>query len=201
MVEWVVRVTAVILAAGAGRRIGGPKALLPIGVSTFLAHVARTLDRPGVTRMVAVLGHAARQVEAAAGLPGAVTVVVNPRPDEGMLGSVIAGLDAAEAGGADAVLLHPVDHPLVSPATVDAVVAALEAGAVVAVPAHQGRRGHPGGFARAAWAALRQAPAARGARAVLADHPEWIVHVAGDEGCVAGIDTAEDYERLIGPRG
>ena len=193
------RVVAVILAAGAGRRIGGPKALLPIAGSTFLARVARSLDRPGVARVVAVLGHAARRVEAEAGLPSAVTVVVNPRPDEGMLGSVIAGLDAAESGGADAVLLHPVDHPLVAPATVDAVVAALEAGAVVAVPSHGGRRGHPGGFARAAWAALRHAPAARGARAVLADHPEWVVHVAGDEGCVAGIDTREDYERRIGP--
>ena len=193
------RVVAVILAAGAGRRIGGPKALLPIAGSTFLARVARTLDRPGVGRVVAVLGHSARKVQAEAGLPSTVAVVVNPRPDEGMLSSVIAGLDAADAGGADAVLFHPVDHPLVAPVTVDAVVAALEVGAVVAVPSYGERRGHPGGFARAAWAALRQAPAARGARAVLADHPEWEVHVAGDEGCVAGIDTREDYERRIGP--
>lgn len=198
MVEWAVRVVAVILAAGAGRRIGGPKALLPIAGSTFLARVARSLDRPGVARVVAVLGHAAHRVEAEAGLPSGVAVVVNPRPDEGMLGSVIAGLDEADAGGADAVLLHPVDHPLVAPVTVDAVVAALEAGAVVAVPSYAGRRGHPGGFARAAWTALRHAPAARGARAVLADHPDWVVHVPGDEGCVAGIDTREDYERWIG---
>jgi hypothetical protein len=35
---------------------------------------------------------------------------------------------------------------------------------------------------------------------VLADHPEWIVHVPGDAGSIAGIDTPEDYARLIGPR-
>jgi len=46
-------------------------------------------------------------------------------------------------------------------------------------------------------AALRAAPAARGARAVLADHPEWVVHVPGDPGCVLGIDTPADYERWI----
>jgi len=79
------------------------------------------------------------------------------------------------------------------------VVAALAAGALVAVPSHGGRRGHPGGFARATWPALRAAPPDRGARAVLAEHPEWVVHVPGDPGCVAGIDTMEDYERCIGP--
>ena len=64
MVQWPVRVVAVVLAAGAGRRIGGPKALLPIGETTFLAHVARGLERPGVAAVVAVIGHGARRVEA-----------------------------------------------------------------------------------------------------------------------------------------
>src|SRR5688572_15284581 len=62
------------------------------------------------------------------------------------------------------------------------VAGALAEGALIAVPSHGGRRGHPGGFARAAWAALRAAPAAAGARAVLAAHPEWVVHVTGDAG-------------------
>jgi molybdenum cofactor cytidylyltransferase len=114
-----------------------------------------------------------------------------------MLGSVVAGLDAAAADGADAVLLHPVDHPLVEEATVDRVVEALRAGARIAVPSFEGRRGHPGGFARGAWAAVRSAPPSEGARAVLASHPQWVVHVEGGPGCVAGIDTVEDYRRLI----
>jgi CTP:molybdopterin cytidylyltransferase MocA len=194
-----VRVVAVVLAAGAGRRIGGPKALLPIGGTTFLAHVARGLLRPGVAAVVAVVGHGARRIKGEAGVPADVALVDNPRPDDGMLGSVLLGLDAAEARGADAVLLHPVDHPFTSPATTDAVLAALASGAVIAVPSYGGRRGHPGGFARASWPALRAAPPARGARTVLADHPGWLVHVPGDEGCVAGIDTPEDYQRRIGP--
>jgi CTP:molybdopterin cytidylyltransferase MocA len=192
-----VRVVAVVLAAGAGRRIGAPKALLPIGGTTFLAHVARGLDRPGVAEVVAVIGHGARRV-AAMDLPAGLALILNPRPDDGMLGSILRGLEAAEARGADAVLLHPVDHPFTSPATTDAVIAALAAGALVAVPSYGGRRGHPAGFSRAAWPALRAAPRGRGARAVLAEHPEWLVHVPGDEGCVAGIDTPEDYERRIG---
>jgi hypothetical protein len=45
---------------------------------------------------------------------------------------------------------------------------------------------------------LRAAPREAGARAVLAAHPDWIVHVAGDPGCRRGIDTPADYERWVG---
>ena len=193
------RIAVVVLAAGRGRRMGGPKASLRIGAATFLDRAfSLTAARPGVDRVVVVLGHDAVRVRAEAALPAAALVVVNEAWEDGMLGSAIAGLDAAEADGADAVLLHPVDHPLISEATVDRVIEALHAGARIAVPSYAGRRGHPGGFARGAWAALRTAPPSAGARFVLASHPEWIVHVEGDPGCVAGIDTPEDYRRLIG---
>jgi CTP:molybdopterin cytidylyltransferase MocA len=190
------RLVAIVLAAGEGRRMGGPKALLRAGDETFLARVARGLARPGVAAVMAITGHQAGRVAAEAGLPPEVALVENPRHREGMLSSVLRGLDAAEAAGADAVLLHPVDHPWVEPETVDLVVAALSQGAVIAVPSHQHRRGHPGGFARAAWAALRAADPDRGARAVLADHPQWVVHVAGGPGCVAGVNTPEDLRRV-----
>jgi len=191
------RIVAVILAAGSGTRMGGPKALLRIGGGSFLARTARVLARPGVDAVAAVVRPEVLAAAAAADPPAGATLLVNPRPEEGMLSSILRGLDEAEAKGADAVLLHPVDHPLVDPATVDRVVAGLHGGAVIAVPTHGSRRGHPGGFARAAWPALRAAPAARGARAVLADHPEWVLHVRGDPGCVLGIDTPDDYERWI----
>jgi CTP:molybdopterin cytidylyltransferase MocA len=126
-----------------------------------------------------------------------VEVVVNPSWREGMLSSVWRGLDAAEGQGAEAVLLHPVDHPLVEPATVDRVVEALAASASIAVPAWEGRRGHPGGFRQALFAELRAAPPERGARAVLAADPQRVVVVPGDPGCVEGVDTPEDYERAL----
>ena len=193
------RIVAVVLAAGEGRRMGGPKALLRIGPQSFLARAADILARPGVAEVVAVLGHEAERVRAEAGVPPEVATEVNPRYREGMLTSVRAGLDAAAARGADAVLLHPVDHPLTAAETVDAVVEALRAGARIAVPSREGRRGHPGGFAASVWPALRVAPPEEGARAVLAAHPEWIVHVEGDPGCLRGIDTPADYERWVGP--
>jgi molybdenum cofactor cytidylyltransferase len=192
------RIAAIVLAAGRGERMGGPKALLAIDGESFLARVCRLLARPPVDGVIAVLGHEADRVERDAGLPPGIRVVANPRYAEGMLTSIAAGLEAAEAAGATAVLLHPVDHPMVEPETIDRVIAALRAGATIAVPSHEGRRGHPGGFARAAWAALRMAPPNEGARAVLARHPEWVTHVEGGPGCLAGVNTPEDYRRLIG---
>lgn len=189
---------AVVLAAGAGRRAGGPKALLRIGNRSFLAHAADLLA-PHVDRVVAVIGHGAARVRDEAGAPAGVLLCENPAPERGMLSSIHAGLEAAERLGGDGVLLHPVDHPLVSPGTVARVADALRAGAAVAVPAFGGRRGHPGGFARRTFAALRAAPPDRGARAVLAAHPEWVVHVEGDAGSLTGIDTPEDYARWIAP--
>lgn len=192
------RVLAVVLAAGAGRRIGGCKALLAPGGRSFLARCTERLSGPGVTAVVAIAGAEAEAVgRAAAALPG-VECLANPRPDEGMLGSLLVGLARAEELGAEAVLVHPVDHPLVDPATVARVVAALEEGAAIAVPSVGGRRGHPGGFAAAVWPDLRRASPERGAREVLSLRAREIVHVLGDPGCRTGIDTPEDYRRAFG---
>ena len=187
---------AIVLAAGEGRRMGGPKALLRIGEGTFLAHVYRLFALPGISSVVAVLGAQAQRVRAEAGLPAEATVVVNDRWREGMLTSVWAGLDAAEALGAEAVLLHPVDNPFVEPATIDAVLAALAAGAEIAVPTHGGRRGHPAGFARGAFSALRAAPTDQGARAVLAHDPRRVVHVPAGEDCLVDLDTPRDLDAV-----
>jgi molybdenum cofactor cytidylyltransferase len=192
-----VRVVAIVLAAGEGRRIGGPKALLRLGEETFLAHACALLGRPGVASVVAVLGADAERVRALAGLPAGVRTAVNEGWREGMLSSVWRGLDAAEADAAEAVLLHPVDHPLVQASTIDRVVQALGSSAAIAVPTWEGRRGHPGGFHRAVFAELRAAPVDQGARVVLAADPRRVVHVPGDPGCVANVDTPADYERAL----
>jgi CTP:molybdopterin cytidylyltransferase MocA len=187
------RVVAIVLAAGEGRRMGGPKALLPLGDGTFLSQACRLLARPGIAAVVAVLGAEAERVREAAGIPAEATVAVNQRWREGMLTSVWVGLDAAEALGAEAVLVHPVDNPFVAPATIEAVVVALAAGAEIAVPSHAGRRGHPAGFARATWPALRAAPLDGGARTVLAAQKDRVVHVPAGEDCLVDVDRPRDF--------
>jgi CTP:molybdopterin cytidylyltransferase MocA len=193
-----VRIAAIVLAAGEGRRIGGPKALLPIGGTTFLSHLCGLYLRAPVAATIAVIGAEAERVVDRTGVPPDVQLVRNEGWSRGMLSSVWLGLEAAEASGAEAVLLQPVDHPLVGLATIEAVCAALDGGATIAVPSFEGRRGHPGGFAAAIFPELRAAPLEEGARFVLAAAPERISYVTGDAGSLAGIDTRDDYRRLIG---
>jgi CTP:molybdopterin cytidylyltransferase MocA len=190
------KIATVLLAAGEGRRLGGPKALLPIGETTFLAHGCQAFQQAGLP-VIAVLGAEAERVKREAPLPPGVSLVVNEAWRDGMLSSVWRGLDQAEAEDAEAVLLHPVDHPMIDRATVRRLAEALTAGAMIAVPTWQGRRGHPGGFARAVFTEIRSASLRQGARAVLSARPARVVEVPADPGCLQGIDTPEEYQQFL----
>ncbi len=139
-------IACVILAAGAGRRAGGPKAFLPFSdvttsvEETFLAHVARVAREGGAAPIVAVVRPQDRD-RAAAATPG-LALAVNPDPERGMLSSLRAGLDAlAPVAG---VLIFPVDHPHVRPGTVGALLQAFDADpSTGAKPSFEGRGGHP----------------------------------------------------------
>lgn len=132
-------IVAVLLAAGASRRMGRPKALAPAAGETFVARGIRTLWS-ACDRVVIVLGAdaarirraTAREIERLAGaneLRGAAprepeagrleaSFVVNRAWRSGMLGSARLGLRAALRQRPEAILLAPVDHPSVRARTV-----------------------------------------------------------------------------------
>jgi molybdenum cofactor cytidylyltransferase len=142
---------------------------------------------------------ALRAEVAAIGAP--VRFAGNADADAGQLSSLLAGLREADAPGVRAVVVAPVDAPLISAdtvATLVAVFASTRAPVVRAV--HGGRHGHPVRFSRAVVAELRRADPAIGARAVLRAHERAIVNVEVDDpGVVGDVDTPEDYARLFGP--
>src|SRR5262245_13660406 len=118
-------IPGVILAAGRSSRMGRAKATLPIGDrDTFLTRIISTLRAAGVDDVVVVLGHEAQEIERAiAGFdPCASRFVVNANYDRGQLSSLQAGLAVVDRPGVNAMLVTLVDVPLVSPATVRAVL-------------------------------------------------------------------------------
>jgi molybdenum cofactor cytidylyltransferase len=185
----VARLAAVVLAAGAGTRLGGvAKALL--GEPTFLARVVATAREVGVTDVVvAVAEPFGARVEAAARLLGA-RVVWNPAPERGMGGSIALGFGAL-TDASDAAWLWPVDHPHVRASTLRTLAGAL-AGHDVARPLLGGRRGHPPLVARRAWPRL-VACADIGARAALAACDAIDIPV-DDVGVVRDVDVPADLE-------
>ena len=187
---------AVILAAGAGMRLGGvAKALLAAGGGrTFLSQILATARATGLDQAIVVVGAPfGDQVRKHARDLGA-SVVENPHPEQGMASSVALGFHAIAGTVCDAAWLWPVDHPDVRETTLRALIDALGEHAA-ARPVFGGRGGHPPLISRALWpqlAACADAPA--GARSVMAEAD--VVDVAvNDEGCVRDVDTAIDLEK------
>ena len=179
-------VACIVLAAGEGRRMGRPKALLPIGDTTFLARVVATARAAGCARVVAVLRDASVACDA--------EIVVNLRPEDGQLSSLKLGLRAA--AGCEAAFAWPVDHPAVRVETVRRVLAAARPGRIV-VPTFEGRGGHPTLFPRELFGELLALPETDGARALLAQRPDAVDRLPVDDaGVCRDVDSPEDYAKL-----
>jgi CTP:molybdopterin cytidylyltransferase MocA len=131
------RFAGLILAGGAGERYGSPKAFarLPDG-RPFLAACAELLAAAGAAPVLAMLPVGTPAMQA----PGLECLPL-PAPGLAMFDSLRLGLQHLVGDATwDAVIVLPVDHPLVAPATVQAL-AAVQAAA--AIPSHRGKHGHP----------------------------------------------------------
>lgn len=130
-------VTGVVLAAGAGRRLGRPKADVELGGQRLVERAVATLRDGGCAEVLAVL----RPEQS--GVAGARTVT-NPDPDRGMGSSLrcaLAELACDQQSHACVVLL--VDLVGVRPAEVAAVIERHRAGASIVAVRRAGQRSHP----------------------------------------------------------
>jgi nicotine blue oxidoreductase len=146
-----------------------------------------------------VLGAAAEEVRQACSLGDAV-VVVNDAWSDGMGGSVRAGLAEARRSGAAAVLVLPVDQPLITPALVARLIQSWREGAVAAVATYGGEMSTPVLLDRSLWPQVEvHAVGDVGARAFLRSNPGVVTAVAcGDVGDPSDVDTQDDLRRIEG---
>lgn len=139
-------IPAVVLAAGLSSRMGRPKATLPIGDDdTFLTRIVRTFLDAGVDDVVVVVGHEADAIASTFGRSGlAARFVHNAEFSRGQFSSILTGLRAIERPGVRAMLLTLVDVPLVTSATVRAVIEQYRrTHAPIVRPTSGSRHGHP----------------------------------------------------------
>ncbi|WP_433650584.1 nucleotidyltransferase family protein [Micromonospora zamorensis] len=185
--------SGLLLAAGAGRRYGRPKALVELDGVPLVRRGITLLRDGGCAPVHVVLGAGADEVP---DLPGAVPVRHDGWP-EGLGSSLRRGLVSLPADVPAAVVVL-VDQPLLSPVAVRRVRAAYAGGALVAVATYAGRPGHPVLLARETWPLLdRYAVGDRGARDLLRDRPDLVVEVPCDDvGAPVDVDTPADLLRL-----
>jgi molybdenum cofactor cytidylyltransferase len=199
---------AVLLAAGAGTRLGGrPKALLELGGVPLILRQLIALSGAGVDELVVVLGHHADAVEAAV-RQFPITLAHNPSPDDGQASSVRIGLQALSPK-LDAVMVALADQPLINEQDITALIGAFKkrGDAAMVVPRVLGEDGDsvPGNpvifdaALREQWLAGSADLACRKWRQANPERVRWFD--TDNRRYRIDIDTPEDLERFAASTG
>ena len=195
---------AAILAAGESRRMGTPKALLPIGGISFLEHLIEVTRHPSIGVVRVVLGAHAKEICEKLRLDAAM-IVVNENWRQGQLSSIQAAIKSLPENteGLPAVaglLLCPVDHPLISTSLVSQLIERFESsGKLIVLPTYQGRRGHPVIFRASLYSELLAASPDVGARQVVWAHAADILEVpTEEEGVILNLNDPASLDRAPG---
>jgi molybdenum cofactor cytidylyltransferase len=183
------RLTGILLAAGASRRFGADKRRVVLsGGDDLLSLSARRL-RDVLDDVCVVLRPGEEDLAAAVRAIGC-RVAYNPRPDRGLGSSVSEGVRASP--DAQGWLIQPADLPLLRTSTIRAVAAALGEASIV-VPYCHGRVGHPVAWARNHRKALLGLTGEQGGRLVWASHPQQVLRLhVHDPGICRDLDF--DFE-------
>jgi molybdenum cofactor cytidylyltransferase len=190
------RICGLILAAGSSSRMGRFKPLLPLGDVAAVERVVRLFHTAGVEAVYVVAGHRAEELRSRLANSG-VTIVFNPRFCEGMFSSVQAGLAGVKTD-VESIFILPVDVPLVRPATVRLLLAALARHPETVIhPTWKGLRGHPPLIPASLIPAIQGHDGAGGLRALLDSPAVRSVEVpVPDRYILMDMDDADRYEAL-----
>ena len=178
--EPALRVGGLVLAAGAGSRMGNrPKCLLQLNAMSLLERQLQALTLAQVNPIGVVLGHHAERILQEGVLTRwAAQAVRNPQPDDGHVSSLRIGLKALPAG-LDVVVVALADQPLIDVQAVQALLAAFAqrpAGTQMLQPSVQGLPGNPVVFSGAVMAQILAGDQHMGARQWQQAHPEAVYH-------------------------
>lgn len=187
-------VAAVVLAAGASRRLGQPKQVLALDGTTVLDATVQVARDSGCTPVVVVLGGHADRVRDATDLSG-VTVVENQDYGEGCSTSIRTALSALPSATSGIVLLLG-DQPRVRVETVQELEATAR-GHAVGVCEYDDGLGHPLWFDRDMFGALETMHGDKAVWKLVDAGPEAdVVRVRIDGSVPRDIDTWADYEAI-----
>lgn len=183
-------VGAVVLAAGSGSRLGGPKLRMVVEGRSFLAQTVGVLASAGVGPICCVVAAedalwARQEVKDAA-------VCMNPDPARGMLSSVIVGF--AYLQGKAGALIAPVDHPYVRISTIQSLLNAFAASPEhIIKPVYRGRAGHPIILPKTLFHAVLEASGMMTLREVLVRAGVEVRYVdVDDDGVLVNVNTPAD---------
>ena len=191
-------VVAVVLAAGASRRMGqANKLTIPIDGTPMVARVVDALRESGIEKVFVVTGHAPEEIRGALG-DRDVVMVHNPDYEEGMGSSVRTGVSAV-GDDVDGVVIALGDMPWVSNDVIGRLLDAFspDGDLSVYIPMFGRKRGNPVLWGSRHFPELRQLSGDVGGKALFHRHTEAICYVDVESAAVnIDIDTPEALHEL-----
>jgi molybdenum cofactor cytidylyltransferase len=185
----------VILAAGSSSRMGSAKQLLSYQGKPLIRHAAETALASICRPVIVVLGANAASIRHAL-INLDLTVVENPRWEEGMGTSIGVGLREAQARGAEAVLLALADQPFITSEIYNDLVAQCEStGKPIVTSQYAGTVGVPVLFRASHFQPLLDLPAAQGCKGVILAHGADALRIPCPE-AEMDVDTPADYQLI-----
>ncbi len=187
------RVAGILLAAGGSSRLGQPKQLLNVGGKPLIRKTAQTALNSGLSPIIVVVGHAAKEVSSALeGLP--VQIIENPNWSAGQSTSIKAGVAALPTNIGGAIFLLS-DQPFLTEEVIRALVTeAQQTQSPVIAPLITEQRGNPVYFDQDTLTDLSSLTGDQGGRAIFTRFPPHYIPW-GDESLLLDIDTMEDMEQ------
>jgi CTP:molybdopterin cytidylyltransferase MocA len=189
-----VTVAAILMAGGESRRMGSPKPLLDWGGVTLIEYQLQQLREAGADNIVAVLGHEADTVRPLVRKAGA-RAILNELYREGRASSVRVGA-AGLGDDTEAVVVLNVDQPRPADVTRRLLHEHRARRALVTLPMHAGKRGHPVILDGSLLSEMREVREdTQGLRAIVERHSR-LVHEVEFDSPVVLLDLNEpgDYE-------
>lgn len=190
---------AIILAAGASRRLGQPKQLLSTHGETLLGRTLRIVQEAGADPIFVVLGANSESIASTLDL-SAARVISNPEWERGISTSIRAGVSALvkTEPRSRAVLMLVCDQPNLSSQHLQLLMTAYDAGdgQTIVASHYGGTEGIPAIFPAALFASLQTLSGDNGARQLLRTRDHQVIAVPFANGEI-DIDTPEDLRRLL----
>lgn len=188
-------IAALVLAAGASRRFGGPKLLEPVRGKSILRWSAEGARAAADALIVVVPQEHDALRRALVGLD--VHLVVNERAADGMGSSLACGVRSV-GPDVDAVLVVLADEPALPAESYHKVIRRYgEGGVLIAAATYAGERGHPVLFDRAVFDELASLTGDYGARRVVDRDPGRLALVEIGDAHPVDVDTPEDLARIL----
>jgi molybdenum cofactor cytidylyltransferase len=197
----------IILAAGESKRFGASKQLIRIEGRCLIQRALAAALESNLDRVLLVLGCEHERIRKSLGAwtrHPKFDLLVNPDYRGGLSTSLKAGVTRIQ-GEFPAAMFLLGDQPLVDADLIDLLLARFaESEKPICVPTHRGVRGNPVLFASDFYPAILNLTGDRGARDLIAAHPDMVLTVEiPDPHVFLDIDRPEDVEpiaRRLGSR-